>query len=620
MNCLTAALLVTAVLTIADLGETTHLRSHPVKENCHLVGDFYSSVPRARDACIEICSADQRCQGFTWKHVAASGGAATSNCTGQIGQPCCYFQSKEEITGHGPEPRFDCWEKAGIKKFALGTATTEFPHFWEAGINSPHSAITLRADWREQMRQMRTDIGYNYTRIHAPFSRDFSVSQGPNATSYYNAFSTYDFLLSIGVKPWIELGYTPCWMSGPAAVASDTYWPTVDYGLCVGPPTSMALWTDMIREYVGAMIKRYGLAEVETWRWVLFNEPSGINAYNEAWQTSGFSYYEMFFNTSQVIKSYSDKIQVGGLSDSPEQATKLMQYIRDVPQRANLLDFFTYHRYCNDKTGVECGESHTAIVTGLRQSLPSDMPIFLEETGSSAGPYDKFHDTTGEAAFVVPYVASLSAAGLSGAHWWVSSDLYTEHGNLPNYTWIPHQSWSGGMPRAEFTGRWGFRTPSGVAKPIYRAFQLLAFAGRQRIAVSELFSGAASCLDSVQVLAVANGTSQSIAGEGAMIFVSNAGVAPCNVSVELGQWRSHSQGWLHRIDEQHTNPYGEWLRAGSPPFPTPAEIKALNAASRIGTEHLDLSSSATLELVVPSDGLHVLAIGQERTLDSSVLV
>ena len=50
------------------------------------------------------------------------------------------------------------------------------------------------------MTDLHDNIGYKYTRIHAPFARDYSVAQGPNATSYYNAFQTYDFLLSIGMK------------------------------------------------------------------------------------------------------------------------------------------------------------------------------------------------------------------------------------------------------------------------------------------------------------------------------------------------------------------------------------------------------------------------------------
>jgi hypothetical protein len=74
-----------------------------------------------------------------------------------------------------------------------------------------------------------------------------------------------------------------------------------------------------------------------------------------------------------------------------------------------------------------------------------------------------FHDTTGEAAFVVPYVAAMQSAQLEGAHWWCASDLYTEHGCPPpgkGFEWIPHENFSGGMPRSEFTGRWGFTTVS----------------------------------------------------------------------------------------------------------------------------------------------------------------
>ena len=55
----------------------------------------------------------------------------------------------------------------------------------------------------------------------------------------------------------------------------------------------MHLWTDLIHDYVGAMVDRYGLEEVENWVFVLYNEPGGINAYSTQWQTAGFSYYDM---------------------------------------------------------------------------------------------------------------------------------------------------------------------------------------------------------------------------------------------------------------------------------------------------------------------------------------
>ena len=45
-------------------------------------------------------------------------------------------------------------------------------------INSPHSALTLRSDYQAQMRELHGGVGYTYTRIHAPFARDYSVAQG----------------------------------------------------------------------------------------------------------------------------------------------------------------------------------------------------------------------------------------------------------------------------------------------------------------------------------------------------------------------------------------------------------------------------------------------------------
>ena len=87
-----------------------------------------------------------------------------------------------------PRANFSCWEKPpipGAARFELDSTKppTEFPHFWEAGINSPHSALTLRSDYQAQMTQLHESIGYKYTRIHAPFARDYSVAQGPNVSA-----------------------------------------------------------------------------------------------------------------------------------------------------------------------------------------------------------------------------------------------------------------------------------------------------------------------------------------------------------------------------------------------------------------------------------------------------
>lgn len=237
------------------------------------------------------------------------------------------------------------------------------------------------------------------------------------------------------------------------------------------------------------------------------------------------------------------------------------------------------------------------------------------------GCYNPFHDSTGEAAFVVPYVAAMQGAGLAGAHWWCASDIYTEHGCPPdgkNYTWIPHEDFSGGMPRAEFTGRWGFTTPSGIAKPIHRAFQLLHAAGNARIATAEAAGGTCTF---TTVLAVANSTTHSSSG-GAMIFVANGGKASCNVTLTglPPLMQKHGGGdemagaagaahLLHRIDQTHSNPMGVWEGFGSPPFPSLQQIAQLKAATEIKGLPVEIASGArSFKLQVPSNGLAVLVL------------
>ena len=113
--------------------------------------------------------------------------------------------------------------------------------------------------------------------------------------------------------------------------------------------------------------------------------------------------------------------------------------------------------------------------------------------------------------------------GVCGWFFRCSSDIYTEHGSIPNYTWIPHEDYSGGMPRSEFTGRWGFTTPSGIAKSIHRTFEPLHHAGTT---LQEVQSATGGTCAAVSVVAISNSSTVETASNvkiGGMIFVANAG-------------------------------------------------------------------------------------------------
>ena len=56
---------------------------------------------------------------------------------------------------------------------------------------------------QEHLRAVKRDIGPQYVRFHGLLNDDMSVVLDKN--SYFNVFSVYDFLLSIGMRPIVEL-------------------------------------------------------------------------------------------------------------------------------------------------------------------------------------------------------------------------------------------------------------------------------------------------------------------------------------------------------------------------------------------------------------------------------
>src|SRR5687767_8478681 len=90
--------------------------------------------------------------------------------------------------------------------------TIPLTHVWEHTIGSGHAALGLRADWQNQLRRCRKELGVRRVRFHAPLSDDLStlVPQKKGLLySFFNIDTVWDFLLSIGMQPFVELSFMP---------------------------------------------------------------------------------------------------------------------------------------------------------------------------------------------------------------------------------------------------------------------------------------------------------------------------------------------------------------------------------------------------------------------------
>src|SRR5438045_2750265 len=87
-----------------------------------------------------------------------------------------------------------------------------FPHFWEHTVGSCHATLALRADWQKQLSRCREELGFKHVRFHGLLSDDMGTLVDENDTyiySFFNADQVCDFLLSIGMRPFMELSFMP---------------------------------------------------------------------------------------------------------------------------------------------------------------------------------------------------------------------------------------------------------------------------------------------------------------------------------------------------------------------------------------------------------------------------
>src|SRR5690349_23848403 len=87
-------------------------------------------------------------------------------------------------------------------------APTPLDHFWEHTLGSGHAPLALRADWQQQILKCHREIGVKHVRFHAILSDEMETLICQNNEFLYSFFNTdqiWDYLLSIGVCPFVEL-------------------------------------------------------------------------------------------------------------------------------------------------------------------------------------------------------------------------------------------------------------------------------------------------------------------------------------------------------------------------------------------------------------------------------
>jgi xylan 1,4-beta-xylosidase len=445
----------------------------------------------------------------------------------------------------------------------LSAATTPLKHAWEHTVGSDHALLALRTDWQEQLRRCHVELGFRHVRFHALLTDDMGTlvcHHGKPLYSFFNADRIWDFLLSIGMRPFVELSFMPeVLASGDETV--------FHYRGNVTPPKDYGAWAMLVRKLVGHWVEHYGVAEVRQWFFEVWNEPN----FPAFWTGTQGDYFKLYGHSAQAIKAVDASLRVGGPATA---ATAWIDELLAYCDREDLpVDFISTHLYPTDPLGFGGSNTEEQLANSPRtlmrdraklvRELSRDRPVYFTEWNTSSNPRDPYHDEPFAAAYAAK-IALEADPFVDGYSFWTFTDIFEE-----NY-----------FPSIPFHGGFGLLNLQGVPKPVYRAFQLLHGLG------NELFP-VAGTHETVDAWVVGKGRSITV-------LLTNHAQPRHDITTQLAEVRltevpAPLTAYVERIDEDHANPRRRWQEMGEPEYPSRSEVEQLETASRLVKEPLAFS-------------------------------
>ncbi|RPI06047.1 MAG: glycoside hydrolase [Ignavibacteriae bacterium] len=328
----------------------------------------------------------------------------------------------------------------------------------------------LRADWQQQLSTVKKECDFKYIRMHGLLTDDMGVyredKKGNPEYNFQYIDLLYDYILSIGMKPFVELGFMP---DALASGKQTIFW----WKGNVTPPKDYKKWEDLIRALTLHFTERYGKDEVKTWYFEVWNEPN-LNGF---WAGTQDEYFKLYRYSVSAIKNVNKEYRVGGPATAG--AAWVPEMISFCSKNNLPLDFISTHTY-GVRQGYldEFGNSGTVLdknpmsVTGdvlrsrneIQSSAMPNLELHYTEWSASYTPADPIHDSYHEAAYILEKIKQVGDAPTSMSYW-VFTDIFEEPG--PRFT--------------PFHGGFGLINYQSINKPAFYSYKLMNKLGNQEL-------------------------------------------------------------------------------------------------------------------------------------------
>ncbi len=333
---------------------------------------------------------------------------------------------------------------------------------WQKCVGAGRANEGLRADWQDQLRLIKNECGFEYIRMHGLMHDDMGVYFEDNTGKpFYNwqyIDQLYDFLLSIKIKPFVELTFMP---SALASGDKTVFW----WKGNITPPKSYEKWYNLIKALTEHFTERYGVEEVKTWYFEVWNEPNHPYFFtldiNE--------YFKMYDTAAKAVKTVNPDYKVGGPATAGNGWVK--ETIEHCTTNNIPLDFIATHTYAVTKGFFDAtGETGTILSRNIKSitqdvinsfnkikaSTKPNLELHYTEWSASYTPTDPIHDSYHSAAFILDKIKGTETFAASMSYW-VFTDIFEEQGPKPT----------------PFHGGFGLLNYQTIKKPAFYVYKFL---------------------------------------------------------------------------------------------------------------------------------------------------
>ncbi len=413
--------------------------------------------------------------------------------------------------------------------------------------------------------------------------------------------------LNNNCKPFFELGFMPRDLADPRDAENGQSY-QIAYGISeyqrIGwamPPKDYRKWYDLIYALVSHCVSRYGVKEVETWYWEMWNEPDIFY-----WRGTEEEFCKLYDYTEAAVHQALPTARFGGPAtcgtmDPNGRASQFLRaflaHIKDgtnyvTGAKGTRIDYTSFHTkgggYRFDTLAKKQIPSVKALVENVRTQASiikefgyGGLECVLSEADpdgwAAGGRYDNFNLNFRNTEYYASYVAS-SYKNLY--------DLAEEMGmDIRPLAWAF-------MFEGErcFEGTRTFST-QGIDKAVFNLFKLYAKLGHQRITLTSSRDVDPCKFEDL------NGTKEGPEVDGWATTTSENAVQVLlychhddwdvketyDIDLTLVNLPFNGKAVVKhsRIDESHSNAYAEWVRQGKPNYPNPGQYEAIKGRESI---------------------------------------